>query len=99
MIERTPEEGAALELLMKTALGDTGQCGRVARFLLSWHSAESGWNPSDLWNLDKKLADAILTVLPMIRRNQGCYPPEYGYSQYIDRIWELWKPRKGRRRG
>lgn len=78
--------------LMRIAMGDTGQCRRVADFLLAWHNAEEngGWDPTDLWNVDAAIAEDILTALRLLRM-ENRYPGDLGFQKEIDRIWELWR--------
>ena len=81
--------------LMRIAMGDTGQCRRVADFLLAWHNAEGngGWDPTDLWNLDAGIAEDILTALRLLRM-ENKYPGDLGFQKEIDRIWERWRASK-----
>jgi hypothetical protein len=81
--------------LMRIAMGDTGQCRRVADFLLAWHNAEEngGWDPTDLWNVDAAIAEDMLTVLRLLR-TENRYPGDLGFQKEIDRIWELWRAGK-----
>src|SRR5436309_13801285 len=73
MIESSVNSGAAerreawmqsVARLVRIAMGDTGQCRRVADFLLAWHNAEEngGWDPTDLWNVDAAIAVDMLTA-------------------------------------
>jgi hypothetical protein len=41
----------------------------VADFLLAWHNAADGWDPTDLWNVDDAIADDMLTVLGLVRES------------------------------
>src|SRR5215831_20386449 len=71
--------------LMRIAMGDTGQCRRVADFLLAWHNAQEngGWDPTDLWNVDARIADDILTALHLLRV-ENRYPGDFGFQKQID---------------
>ncbi len=82
----------SVERLMRIAMGDTGQCRRVADFLLAWHNAEEngGWDPTDLWNVDATIADDILTALLLLRM-ENRYPGDLGFQKEIDRIWKMWR--------
>jgi len=84
--------------LMRIAMGGTGQCRRVADFLLAWHNAEEngGWDPTDLWNVDATIADDILTALRLLYV-ENRYPGDLGFQKEIAQIWELW--RAGQRNG
>jgi hypothetical protein len=78
--------------LMRIAMGDTGQCRRVADFLLAWHNAQEngGWDPTDLWNVDAAIAEDMLNALSLLRM-ENRYPGDLGFQKEIDRIWELWR--------
>src|SRR5260370_29374832 len=78
--------------LMRIAMGDTGQCRRVADFLLAWHNAEEngGWDPTDLWNVDAAIADDLLTVVRLIRDSHG-YPDALGFGDEIAAVWRSWR--------
>jgi hypothetical protein len=78
--------------LMRVALGDTGQCRRVADFLLAWHNAEEngGWDPTDLWSVDSAIADEILTALRLLLK-MNRYSGDLGFQKEIDEIWQLWR--------
>ena len=103
MIESSTNTGAAeseawmqsVARLMRIARGDTGQCRRVADFLLAWHNAEEngGWDPTDLWNVDAAIAEDMLTALRFLR-TENRYPGNLGFQKEIDRIWELWRASK-----
>ena len=84
--------------LIRIAMGSTGQCRRVADFLLAWHNAEEngGWDPTDLWNVDATIADDILTALRLLYV-ENRYPGDLGFQAEIAQIWELW--RAGQRNG
>src|SRR5438093_12277099 len=81
--------------LMRIAIGDTGQCRRVANFLLAWHNAEEngGWDPTDLWNVDAAIAEDMLTALRLLRM-ENRYPGDLGFQKEIDKVWELWRAGK-----
>ena len=68
--------------LMRIAMGDTGQCRRVADFLLAWHNAEEngGWDPTDLWNVDAAIAEDMLTALRLLRM-ENRYPWRSRFSK------------------
>ncbi len=78
--------------LMRISMGSTGQCRRVADFLLAWHNAEEngGWDPTDLWNVDATIADDILTALRLLYV-ENRYPGDLGFQKEIAQIWELWR--------
>lgn len=77
----------ALERLIKIAKRDTGQCRRVANFLLSWWNAEAcgAWDLTDVWSLDRAITDDIFIVLGFVA--QGCvYPDRLGYKTDFQEI-------------
>jgi hypothetical protein len=82
--------------LMRIAMGDTGQCRRVADFLLAWHNAEEngGWDPTDLWNVDASIAEDMLTALRLLHM-ENRYPGDLGFQNEIEKIWGLWRAGKG----
>ena len=81
--------------LIRIAMGDTGQCRRVANFLLAWHNAgeNGGWDPTDLWNVDAAIAEDMLTALRFLRM-ENRYPGDLGFQKEIETIWELWRAGK-----
>jgi hypothetical protein len=86
-------ETAALEALgrlCQIAKRDPGQSRRVANFLLAWHNAEenSGWDPTDLWNVDTAIAEDMLAVLKLAKDSQR-YPGDLGFEPEIKTIWRL----------
>ncbi len=89
----TIEVEAALKRLLRIAGWDTGQSRRVANFLLAWHNAEEngGWDPTDLWAVDQAIADDMLALVGFIRHSVGKYPPDCGYREEIEAIWESWR--------
>lgn len=92
----------ALERLFMVARSDTGQSKRVADFLLAWHNAgeNGGWDPSDLWSLDRAIAMDIVTVVSALPRWSGQYPGDVGFPEEIDRVWREWRGnRPAKRRG
>lgn len=72
----TVEEIAAIWRLVKIARHDTGQSRRVAAFLLAWCNATDcgGFDLTDLWAVDRTIADDMLTVAGLIGRIHE-YPP------------------------
>ena len=84
----------ALERLIQIAKRDTGQCRRVANFLLSWWNAEvcGTWNITDVWSLDRQITQDILTVLGFLA--QRCvYPDRMGYGDDFQEIFKQWRPK------
>jgi hypothetical protein len=88
------EQRAALGRLLRIAQCDTGQSRRVANFLLAWHNAEEngGWDPTDLWAVDVSIGADMMLVLGLIQGGPpGKYPPEWGYRNEIEAVWERWR--------
>jgi len=88
----TTNEREALQRLCTIATGDSGQCRRVATFLLAWHNADENgkWDPRDLWALDTSIQEDVLMALSIIN-NHRSYPGELGFEDQIKRIWHLWR--------
>lgn len=84
---------AALERLIEIAQGDTGQSRRVANFLLAWWNAEScgGFDFTDLWNVDRAIADDMMTVIQLIA-SRSEYPCGYGYKSEFEKMLANWRP-------
>ena len=84
---------AALRRLLDLARGDTGQCRRVANFLLAWWNAEScgGWDLTELWAVDRAIADDMLLVAAFISRNHE-YPNSYGLGAEFEALVAQWRP-------
>lgn len=83
----------ALERLIAIAKRDTGQCRRVANFLLSWWGADAcgTWDITDVWSLDHAITQDIFTVLGFLA--QGCvYPDRLGYEEDFQQILRQWRP-------
>lgn len=84
---------AALERLITVAKGGSGQCERVADFLLAW------WNGTDcghfdltsLWGLEPHIAGDVVAVFGLI--SQLCsYPDQLGYEADFKEIIRVWRP-------
>lgn len=84
---------AALDRLVTIAQSDTGQSRRVANFLLAWWNAGScgGFDLTDLWMVDRAIADDILSVSRLIAANH-VYPNEYGLQKEFERLVADWRP-------
>jgi hypothetical protein len=82
----------ALGRLCQIAKRDTGQSRRVANFLLAWHNAEEngGWDPTELWGVDRAVAEDMLAVLKLANERQR-YPGDLGFEPEIKAIWRLWR--------
>lgn len=85
---------AALDRLVLIAQSDTGQSRRVANFLLAWWNATEcgGFDLTDLWMVDRAIADDILTVIGLIARRHE-YPTAYGYGPQFEQLVADWRPR------
>lgn len=89
----TDEELAALRALLSIAATDTGQARRVANFLLAWWNSVScgGFDLTDLWAVDRVIADYMLTVVGMIARVHE-YPDKLGFRAEFERVIADWRP-------
>ncbi len=85
---------AARDRLVTIAQSDTGQSARVANFLLAWRNAGDcgGFDFTDLWNVDRAIADDILAVTRMIAIRHE-YPSAYGYGPQCEQLVADWRPR------
>ncbi len=85
---------AALDRLVLIAQSDTGQSRRVANFLLAWWNAGDcgGFDLTDLWMLDRAIADDILAVARLISVRHE-YPTAYGYGPQFEQLVADWRPR------
>lgn len=89
------KEQAALAFCFRAAAGDSGGQRRVRQFLFAWHNAGElgGFDFADLWSLDEKHLDAVLTLIRMIARGQtGYYPHHYGYEADMEALIETYGP-------
>lgn len=85
---------AALDRLVVVAQSDTGQSRRVANFLLArWNAGDcGGFDLTDLWMLDRAIADDILTVARLMATRHD-YPTATAYGpQFAQRVAD-WRPR------
>jgi hypothetical protein len=97
----TVEEMAAIDRLVKIALGSTGQSRRVANFLLAWWNAtdNGGFDFTDLWNVDLEIAQDMLVVFALIA-NCRHYADHYGFEAEFRQLVMMWRqPKKLRRVG
>ena len=87
------EQESALLRLLKIATTDSGQGGKVASFLLSWWNATTcgGFDLTDLWAVDKVIADDMMTMIQFIHENHNYYPNEYGFKPQFLEIMKLWR--------
>ena len=85
---------AALDRLVTIAQSDTGQSRRVANFMLAgWNvGGRGGCDVTDLWNVDRAIADDILSVTQLIATRHE-YPTAYGYGPQFERPVADWRPR------
>ena len=84
---------AALRRLLDLARGDTGQCSKAADFLLAWWNARScgGWDLTDLWTVDRAIADDMLAVAAFVAANHE-YPNSYGLGAEFEALVARWRP-------
>jgi hypothetical protein len=90
------DQRAAIERLIRIAQGHTGQSCQVANFLLAWWNAEQygGFDLTDLWNLDRSVADDLLTVVALLTRRPS-YPDTIGYGPQFEALIQVWRPTLG----
>lgn len=83
----TPEDMEALARLVRIGLGNTGQSGRVANFLLAWWNAsrDGGFDLVDLWSVDLAIAQDMLRVFALIANCRN-YPDHYGMEEQFRQI-------------
>jgi hypothetical protein len=89
------KEQAALAFCFRAASGDSGGQRRVRQFLFAWHNATElgGFDFADLWSLDERHLDAVLTLIKMIARGEtGYYPHHYGYEADMEALIETYGP-------
>jgi hypothetical protein len=94
MPEKTlADELAALHRLVKLTENDSGQCARVANFLLAlWNAGEcGGFDLTDLWMLDRVIVDDILVVIGLIARRHE-YPTAYDLGPEFEHMVKAWRP-------
>jgi hypothetical protein len=84
---------AALNRLVAIAQSDTGQSRRVANFLLAWWNAGDcgGFDFTDLWAVDRGIAEDILTVAQLIALRHE-YPGVYGLGPQFEQLVADWRP-------
>ena len=94
----TVEDMKAVDRLIAIAKGDTGQSRLVANFLLAWWNAgrDGGFDLTDLWNVDQKIADDMITVFRLVA-NHRHYADHYGFDPDFEEIVTLWRSKKRRR--
>ena len=86
------DQKLALERLIQLALGNTGQSGRVASFLLAWWNAEEcgGFDLTDLWRVDTAIATDMVTVFGMIAERNH-YQDTLGYGASFEKLVASWR--------
>jgi len=86
-------ELGALARLVEIAHGDSGQCARVANFLLAWWDAGrcGGFDLTDLWNVDAAIADDMIMVMRLVCLSRG-YPDAFGYGDDFEQLVASWRP-------
>jgi hypothetical protein len=92
-IEISGAQRASLERLIKIAEGDTGQCRKVANFLLAWWNAEEcgGFDLTEVWGVDAAIAADMVIVFDLIAA-QNNYPDTLGYGEAFERLVTAWRP-------
>jgi hypothetical protein len=91
-IEVSASQKAAIERLIRIALGDTGQSRRVANFLLAWWNAEEcgGFDFTDLWNVDAAIGTDMVITFGLLA-SLHCYPDKLGYGEQFGEIVAAWR--------
>jgi len=84
---------AALYRFVAVAQSDTGQSRRMANFLPAWWNAAAcgGFDFTDLWMVDRAIADDILSVSRLIAASL-VYPSEYGLKAEFEQLVADWRP-------
>ncbi len=87
------EQECAMKRLLKIANTDSGQGGKVASFLLSWWNASNcgGFDLTDLWSVDKAIADDMMVIIHFIYENHAVYPSEFGYRPQMLELIKVWR--------
>lgn len=87
-----PSSDDAFARLVRIASASGPDARRAADFLLAWHNAEDhgGWNPRDLWLLDKRTAQDILDVLKSIRKSSP-FLEQPGLTREIALLTRIWR--------
>ena len=88
------EMEAALKRLFEIAKHDSGQCRRVANFLLAWWDGDSwGHFPiHDLFNVDTAIAADMATVFTYLGQHPGAvYADHWGYRESMAELVERWR--------
>jgi hypothetical protein len=90
----------ALHRLITIAHRDTGQSRRVASFLLAWWNARDngGFDLTDLWNVDEKIANDMIAVFGLAARMVHSYPDVLGYEDDFRALVVQWRHPKQRGR-
>jgi hypothetical protein len=92
-LKLTARQQAAIERLIDIAHSDTGQSRKVANFLLAWWNAEQcgGFDLTDLWNVDRSIAEDMLTVFGLLIHCTN-YPDHLGYGSDFAALIRAWRP-------
>lgn len=87
------DDADALHRLLAIARSDTGQSGRVTDFLLAWWNPQDcgKWALTDLWSVDRAIADDMLSVAAFISRRPA-YPDTYGLGAEFEALMARWRP-------
>lgn len=92
---RADQALTALSRLFQIAQGDTGQSGRVARFLMAcWNANDlGGFDVADLFALDRGIARDIATVVAFLaEQNDAIYFDQLGFRTQIEEVIRSWGP-------
>ncbi|HEX5213301.1 MAG TPA: hypothetical protein VFW22_16370 [Pseudolabrys sp.] len=94
MSSQPPEYLAALDRLLELARGDTGQCRRVANFLLAWHNGGElgGFDLADLFCVDRAIArDMAIWFAYLAQQPTAIYADAVGRDAEMRHIVTLWR--------
>jgi hypothetical protein len=92
-------ERQALDRLIESAKGDTGQSRCVADFLLAWWNAGTcgSYDLTTLWGVDEEIASDMAVVFALIApvNNYPDSPDSLGYGEDFKAIVRAWRPELG----
>lgn len=84
---------AALDRLFTIAKGDSGQCARVANFLLAWWNGPElgGFDLAEIFAVDMAIGTDMATIVAYLAQQTSPVYPEDRQAD-IDQILEQWRP-------
>jgi len=86
--------GDAFDILLPVAKRDTGQSVRTANFLLAWwdRSVNGHFDIVDIAAVDRKLGDAMATIILYLAQSGTAYADQWGRAQDIEELIDQWRP-------